>query len=98
MSNDSRVPAGTPTGGQFAAQARTEASVDLAGAEVDAAIDRAIASFDETELDELGRHQSADVRYAVAQNPDTSVDTLQMLTGDPDETVRGGALWALDAG
>lgn len=44
--NQNRVPEGAPTGGQFAASARAEASVDLG---VDADIDRASADHRRTE-------------------------------------------------
>lgn len=101
MSNDSRIPAGIPTGGQFAAQTRTEAGTNLAADPADravgAAVDRAAGSVDESELDDLACHESPDVRNAVAQNPDTSVDTLQLLTEDPDPAVRSSAEWSLNS-
>lgn len=101
MSNDSRIPAGIPTGGQFAAQTRTEAGTNLPADPIDpavcATVDRAAESVDESELDALARHQSPDVRNAVAQNPDTSVDTLQLLAEDADESVRDSAVWSLNS-
>ena len=54
-------------------------------------------SWKDSILDALAKDADADVRFAVAQNPETSVDTNDTLLSDEDEHVRDAARFSLDS-